>query len=158
MILNSTPPGTAAARTPRTTMMTTMKQQPRAKSLETYGMDQNSDDSTDDESKPRKPIPSWAREAQLMEALRGQYRAPPDLDVLFGAIPAPMLEEIFNQRKTHYLKRTSSAVWHSPPLAAGDAAGITGGVSSSSKFAPAFNATTAQGYGGRLANVFGKKH
>lgn len=27
---------------------------------EDYGMDQNSDDSTDDESAPKKPIPSWA--------------------------------------------------------------------------------------------------
>lgn len=32
----------------------------KSKSLEDYGMDQNSDDSTDDESAPKKPIPSWA--------------------------------------------------------------------------------------------------
>ncbi|XP_023784417.1 inner centromere protein-like isoform X2 [Cyanistes caeruleus] len=80
-----------------------------------YGLDLNSDDSTDDESNPRKPVPAWADGAQLQQAIMHQYYNPPDLDVLFGAIPSPRLEHIFYKSKPRYFKRTSSAVWHSPP-------------------------------------------
>ncbi|NXG04022.1 INCE protein, partial [Sakesphorus luctuosus] len=80
-----------------------------------YGMDLNSDDSTDDESQPRKPIPAWATGNQLSQAVIRQYYNPPDVDALFGAIPSPKLEDIFYKSKPRYFKRTSSAVWHSPP-------------------------------------------
>ncbi|NXQ32371.1 INCE protein, partial [Alaudala cheleensis] len=80
-----------------------------------YGMDLNSDDSTDDESQPRKPVPAWATGNLLSQAVIRQYYNPPDVDALFGAIPSPKLEHIFYKSKPRYFKRTSSAVWHSPP-------------------------------------------
>ncbi|NWI45661.1 INCE protein, partial [Picathartes gymnocephalus] len=80
-----------------------------------YGLDLNSDDSTDDESNPRKPIPAWADGAQLQQAIVHQYYHPVDVNALFGAIPSPRLEHIFYKSKPRYFKRTSSAVWHSPP-------------------------------------------
>ncbi|XP_054633693.1 inner centromere protein A-like isoform X3 [Dunckerocampus dactyliophorus] len=87
-----------------------------SKNTEDYGMDQNSDDSTDDESAPRKPIPSWAEGHNLQQIIMKQYYNPPDLDSFFGTIEAPKLENIFYKSKPRYFKRTSSAVWHSPPV------------------------------------------
>lgn len=87
-----------------------------SKSAEDYGMDQNSDDSTDDESAPRKPIPSWAEGHNLQQIIMKQYFNPPDLDSFFGTIEPPKLENIFYKSKPRYFKRTSSAVWHSPPI------------------------------------------
>ncbi|XP_048401806.1 inner centromere protein-like isoform X2 [Stegostoma tigrinum] len=84
--------------------------------LETYGMDLQSDDSTDDEGVPRKPIPTWANGGQLQQALIKQYYHPLDADKFFGIIQSPNLENIFGKSKPRYLKRTSSAVWHSPPV------------------------------------------
>ncbi|XP_067902251.1 inner centromere protein A-like isoform X2 [Heterodontus francisci] len=84
--------------------------------LENYGMDLNSDDSTDDEGAPRKPIPTWADGKQLQQALIKQYYHPLDVDKVFGVIQPPNLETIFGKSKPRYLKRTSSAVWHSPPV------------------------------------------
>ncbi|NXG26171.1 INCE protein, partial [Grallaria varia] len=88
---------------------------PTVTSSNDYGMDLNSDDSTDDESQPRKPVPTWASGNQLSQAVIRQYYNPPDVDALFGAIPSPKLEDIFYKSKPRYFKRTSSAVWHSPP-------------------------------------------
>ncbi|XP_047452908.1 inner centromere protein A isoform X2 [Mugil cephalus] len=89
-----------------------------SKSAEDYGMDQNSDDSTDDESAPRKPVPSWAEGASLQQVIIKQYYNPPDLDSFFGIIEPPRLEDIFCKSKPRYFKRTSSAVWYSPPSGA----------------------------------------
>uniref|UniRef100_H3DF80 Inner centromere protein ARK-binding domain-containing protein n=1 Tax=Tetraodon nigroviridis TaxID=99883 RepID=H3DF80_TETNG len=87
-----------------------------SKSAEDYGMDQNSDDSTDDESAPRKPIPSWADSHNLHQIIMKQYFNPPDLNSFFGVIEPPKLEDIFYKSKPRYFKRTSSAVWHLPPM------------------------------------------
>ncbi|XP_051917883.1 inner centromere protein A [Hippocampus zosterae] len=88
-----------------------------SKNSENYGMDQNSDDSTDDESAPRKPIPSWAEGNNLQQIIIKQYFNPPDFDAFFGTIEPPKLENLFYKSKPRYFKRTSSAVWHSPPNA-----------------------------------------
>ncbi|NXV52357.1 INCE protein, partial [Uria aalge] len=80
-----------------------------------YGMDLNSDDSTDDENDPRKPVPAWADGSQLNQAILHQYYHPVNADQIFGLIPIPKLEDIFGKSKPRYFKRTSSAVWHSTP-------------------------------------------
>ncbi|NXG52072.1 INCE protein, partial [Psilopogon haemacephalus] len=80
-----------------------------------YGLDLNSDDSTDDESQPRKPIPTWASGYQLTQAVTRQYHAPPNVDEIFGVIFSPKLEDIFYKSKPRYYNRTSSAIWSSPP-------------------------------------------
>ncbi|KAM6412940.1 inner centromere protein-like [Pluvialis apricaria] len=79
-----------------------------------YGMDLNSDDSTDDESQPCKPIPAWATGNEFTQAVMHQNYNPPNVDTLFEEIASPKLEDIFYKSKPHYFKRTSSAVWNSP--------------------------------------------
>ena len=53
---------------------------------------------------------------QLSQAVIRQYYQPPDLLDLFGSLLQLDLEEIFQKSKPRYHKRTSSAVWNSPPL------------------------------------------
>ncbi|XP_062479371.1 inner centromere protein A-like [Pezoporus occidentalis] len=84
-------------------------------SEDNYGMDQNSDDATDDENDPRNPVPAWADGPRLKQGIMHQYYHPVNTDQLFGLISGLRLEEIFGKSKPRYFKRTSSAVWHSPP-------------------------------------------
>lgn len=53
---------------------------------------------------------------QLSQAIIHQYYNPPNLLELFGTILPLDLEDIFKKSKPRYHKRTSSAVWNSPPL------------------------------------------
>ncbi|NWW42295.1 INCE protein, partial [Pedionomus torquatus] len=53
--------------------------------------------------------------SQLNQAVLHQYYHPLNVDQIFGLIPSPKLEDIFGKTKPRYFKRTSSAVWHSPP-------------------------------------------
>ncbi|XP_044874394.1 inner centromere protein-like [Mauremys mutica] len=64
-----------------------------------YGLDLNNDDSTDDESQPREPIPVWATGAQLYQAVTYQYYNPPNIETLFGSCDPPKLEDIFRKNK-----------------------------------------------------------
>lgn len=79
--------------------------------------DLKSDDDTDDETAPRKKIPSWAQGIQLRACLLQQHCNPPDLDALFGEIDIPDLAKIFALNRKRFLKRTSSAVWLSRSFA-----------------------------------------
>lgn len=53
---------------------------------------------------------------QLSQAIIHQYYHPVNLPELFGTILPLDLEDIFKKSKPRYHKRTSSAVWNSPPL------------------------------------------
>lgn len=103
--------------------------------------DMRSDDSTDDDSRPKKTIPSWARSkpswffsyasytnsifvfvrvsgANLKGVLAYQAREFIDTDEIFppeALLKDPNLNEIFKIKRARFNKRTSSAVWKTPP-------------------------------------------
>jgi len=83
---------------------------------ENYGLDDlNSDEDTDDEDCPRKVVPKWAEGSQLRTALLKQCYMGPDLDMIFANVEMPDLSTMFAQQRKRFFKRTSSAVWETPP-------------------------------------------
>ncbi|KAK3868670.1 hypothetical protein Pcinc_025957 [Petrolisthes cinctipes] len=80
--------------------------------------DLKSDDSTDNDSSPKKKIPAWAMKSQLNIALIQQEYYPPPVDDIFipeELLEAPNLTEMFPIKRKRFDKRTSSAVWNTPP-------------------------------------------
>jgi len=83
---------------------------------ENYGLDDlNSEEDTDDEDCPRKVVPKWAEGSQLRTALLKQCYMGPDLDMIFANVEMPDLSSMFAQQRKRFFKRTSSAVWETPP-------------------------------------------
>ncbi|XP_047483678.1 inner centromere protein A-like isoform X2 [Penaeus chinensis] len=80
--------------------------------------DIKSDDSTDDESAPKKRIPAWAQGSQLKLSLINQEYNPPAMDGIFPPeelLTMPDLSQIFSIQRRRFFKRTSSAIWNTPP-------------------------------------------
>ncbi|GAV08670.1 hypothetical protein RvY_18329 [Ramazzottius varieornatus] len=93
-----------------------------AEDVQTYGLDIQQDDDTDDEDNPRKVVPKWAESANLSALMRKQLCREIDLDMTFeGARPSEKvaLGAIFQAPEARYNKRTSSQMWTHPPLALG---------------------------------------
>jgi len=81
-----------------------------------YGLDDlKSDEDTDDEDCPRKQVPKWAEGTQLRTSLLKQCYMGPDLDKIFATIEMPDLSSMFHHQRKRFHKRTSSAVWETPP-------------------------------------------
>jgi len=85
----------------------------------------DSGDETDDEDKPRKSVPAWAKGSRFKAALLEQHEkitVPllPDnkpqisLTGMWGRMDMPDLTKIFRRTGKKYNKRTSSSQWDSP--------------------------------------------
>lgn len=83
-----------------------------------YVLDSDPDDEeSDDESRPKHPIPHWARSDVRKAQLDMQQWIPMDVVLkFFGAKKStPDLSELFVGIKNERMKRTSSANWKTPP-------------------------------------------
>ncbi len=99
------------------------------KTYESYDLSGlKSDDSTDDDEEPSKPIPMWARDQQLRRTAESQSIKFINFTRLFKASSnhVIVLEDIFKTRRKKFTERTSSANWSSPPIWASNPNGLTG--------------------------------
>jgi hypothetical protein len=85
--------------------------------MDTYEISDKEDsdvesDSDDESQKSKKRIPTWALRENLNPHLDKQFaEGGLDPDEIFGEVETCDLQEIFDRKKTRYIKRTSSGNW-----------------------------------------------
>ncbi|XP_018017400.1 titin homolog isoform X2 [Hyalella azteca] len=84
-----------------------------------YGIDDlKSEDSSDDDSNPKKKVPLWASVKMMRIALIRQEKEEFDLEAIFPrnkVMVLPNLKEMFKVQKSTFKVRSSSAHWTTPP-------------------------------------------
>ena len=80
--------------------------------------DLKSEDETDDDEEPNKPIPEWAKDLRLKRTAMAQARKFLNYTRLFSASSQNdiVLEDIFKIKRKKFTERSSSAIWNSPPV------------------------------------------
>lgn len=115
-VSNQAGPKPAAAPAPRPTSAAAVRQAAPAPEVQYEISPMRDSDDSDDEDRPRKEVPGWARGPQLAEALQRQKTMDPDR--IFQSKPSSCdLEEVFGgfdtlrPRKRDPTRRTSSGDW-----------------------------------------------
>ena len=115
------PPTAAPTKAP-----TTSKQQYVSRPEDNYDISDregsDSDSDSEDEA-PRKRVPDWARSKELIPALQAQFCDASnriDPDTIFPEVQSCDLEDIFDQKKSRYSRRTSSGEWTKDQITQGE--------------------------------------
>ncbi len=102
-------------------------QVPKLKDINNYDVSNlGSEDDTDDDEEPSKPIPDWAVQSRLVAKVKQQNHSMVNFTRLFkSASRADInLGEIFKTKRKKFTERSSSANWNCPPV--WDGPGLTG--------------------------------
>ncbi|CAF0957615.1 unnamed protein product [Brachionus calyciflorus] len=94
-------------------------QPPKLRDEDNYDVsDIRSDDDTDDDEEPSKPIPAWAKEPLLGQKAQDQCLKAINFTRLFkSACKTEInLEQIFKSKRRKFVERSSSANWTTPPV------------------------------------------
>ena len=99
----------------------------KLKNIDNYDVSNlGSEDDTDDDEEPSKPIPEWAQPANLIAKVKMQNTMMINFTRLFKSASQTEinLEKIFKTKRKKFTERSSSANWSCPPVWKGN--GLTG--------------------------------